>query len=202
MIDYIFLYLNLLSNYVDQHFIFSIIIFLVFFILFNSLSLPGNLIFSISSGYFFNLFTGFIINIISILLGSFIFFIFSKYLINSLFKNFCNKYINKINSIIKYTNYEYLIILRLIPGTPLMVQNLCLSILNVSKFKFIITTFIGFIPLMFFCSFIGSELSNFVELKNFEIKNIFSLKFILILMVLILLALLRVLFKKKDPLNN
>tara|TARA_Y100000590_G_C15707063_1_gene1009015 strand:- start:168 stop:770 length:603 start_codon:yes stop_codon:yes gene_type:complete len=197
MIDIIYLYLNNLNNYVDKYFIFSIIIFLLFIIFYISFSLPGNLIFFISSGYFFNLYIGFLINIFSIVLGSFIFFIFSKFLINSLFYKFYNNYSNKINLIVKHTNYEYLIILRLIPGPPLILQNLCLSILKISKIKFLMTTFIGFVPLMFFCAYIGSELSNFVELKNFNINSIFNFKFLIILIILILLLIIRIFFNKK-----
>ena len=197
MIDIIYLYLNNLNNYVDKYFIFSIIIFLLFIIFYISFSLPGNLIFFISSGYFFNLYIGFLINIFSIVLGSFIFFIFSKFLINSLFYKFYNNYSNKINLIVKHTNYEYLIILRLIPGPPLILQNLCLSILKISKIKFLMTTFIGFVPLMFFCAYIGSELSNFVELKSFNINSIFNFKFLIILIILILLLIIRIYFNKK-----
>ena len=197
MIDIIYLYLNNLNNYVDKYFIFSIIIFLLFIIFYISFSLPGNLIFFISSGYFFNLYIGFFINIFSIVLGSFIFFIFSKFLINSLFYKFYNNYSNKINLIVKHTNYEYLIILRLIPGPPLILQNLCLSILKISKIKFLMTTFIGFVPLMFFCAYIGSELSNFVELKSFNINSIFNFKFLIILIILILLLIIRIYFNKK-----
>ena len=73
MIDNIFLYLILLNEYVDKHFLFSIIILIIFAIFYNSLSLPGNLIIFISSGYFFGYFFGFIINIISIVLIRFFF---------------------------------------------------------------------------------------------------------------------------------
>jgi len=59
------------------------------------------------------------------------------------------------------------------------------------------TTFIGFVPLMFFCAYIGSELSNFVELKSFNINSIFNFKFLIILIILILLLIIRIYFNKK-----
>ena len=78
-----------------------------------------------------------------------------------------------------------------------MVQNICLSILNISKKKFIITTFIGFIPIMFLAAFFGNEISNFVELKNFKMKDLFSSNFLLIFLLLISIIILRIFFKKK-----
>ena len=78
-----------------------------------------------------------------------------------------------------------------------MVQNICLSILNISKKKFIITTLIGFIPIMFLTAFIGNEISNFVELKYVKMKDLFSSNFLLILSLLISIIILRIYFKKK-----
>ena len=131
------------------------------------------------------------------MIGSLNFFIFSKLFFKFFLSKFYNKYSNKITKIIKNSSFEYLILLRLISLFPLMVQNLCLSILNISKTKFIITTFIGFIPIMFLAAFIGNEISNFVELKNFKMKDLFSSNFLFIFLLLISIIILRIFFKKK-----
>ena len=189
--------LDFITYYVDNNFLLSAFLFFIFLVIYNSFSLPGNLFFFLSSGFFFNLYIGFLINILSIVIGSLIFFIFSKLFFKFFLSKFYNKYSNKITKIIKNSSYEYLILLRLISLFPLMVQNLCLSILNISKTKFIITTFIGFIPIMFLAAFIGNEISNFVELKNFKIKDLFSSNFLFIFLLLISIIILRIFFKKK-----
>ena len=143
------------------------------------------------------MYIGFLINILSIVIGSLNFFIFSKLFFKFFLSKFYNKYSNKITKIIKNSSYEYLILLRLISLFPLIVQNICLSILNISKTKFIITTFIGFIPIMFLAAFIGNEVSNFVELKNFRMKDLFSSYFLLIFLLLISIIILRIFFKNK-----
>ena len=137
------------------------------------------------------------INILSIVIGSLNFYIFSKFFIKTFFSKFYKKYSYKITKIIKNSSYEYLILLRLISFFPLIVQNIFLSILNISKIKFIITTLIGFIPLMFLTAFIGNEFSNFVELKNYNIKDLFSPTFLLVIFLFILIIILRIFFKKK-----
>ena len=38
---------------------------------------------------------------------------------------------------------------------------------------------------MFLAAFIGNEISNFVELKNFKMKDLFSSNFLLIFLLLI-----------------
>ena len=190
-------YLDFITYYVDNNFLLSAFIFFIFLGIYNSFSLPGNLFFFLSSGFFFNVYIGFLINILSIVIGSLNFFIFSKLFFKFFLSKFYNKYSNKITKIIKNSSYEYLILLRLISLFPLMVQNICLSILNISKTKFIITTFIGFIPIMFLAAFIGNEISNFVELKNFKMKDLFSSNFLLIFLLLISIIILRIFFKKK-----
>ncbi len=191
------IYLGFITYYVDNNFVLAAILFFIFLVIYNSFSLPGSLLFFLSSGFFFNLYIGFIINILSIVIGSLIFFIFSKFFFRTFFSKFYNKYSHKITEIIKNSSYEYLILFRLISFLPLMVQNICLSILNISKPKFIITTFIGFTPLILFISFIGNEFSNFVELKNFNTKDLFSSKFLLISFLLFFIIILRIFFKKK-----
>ena len=190
-------YLDFITYYVDNNFLLSAFLFFIFLVIYNSFSLPGNLFFFLSSGFFFNVYIGFLINILSIVIGSLNFFIFSKIFFKLFLSKFYNKYSNKITKIIKNSSYEYLILLRLISLFPLMVQNICLSILNISKTKFIITTFIGFIPIMFLAAFIGNEISNFIELKYIRMKDLFSSNFLLIFLLLISIIILRIFFKKK-----
>ena len=190
-------YLDFITYFVANNYLLSAFLFCIFLIIYNSFSLPGNLFFFLSSGFFFNLYTGFLINILSIVIGSLIFFIFSKFFFKTFLSKFYNKYSYRISNIIKNSSYEYLILLRLISLFPLIVQNICLSILNISKTKFIITTFIGFIPLMFLAAFIGNEISDLIELKNFNTKDLFSSKVLLVFLLLIVMIILRIFFKKK-----
>jgi len=190
-------YLDFITYFVANNYLLSAFLFCIFLIIYNSFSLPGNLFFFLSSGFFFDLYTGFLINILSIVIGSLIFFIFSKFFFKTFLSKFYNKYSHIISNIIKNSSYEYLILLRLISLFPLIVQNICLSILNISKTKFIITTFIGFIPLMFLAAFIGNEISDLIEIKNFNTKDLFSSKVLLVFLLLIVMIILRIFFKKK-----
>ena len=107
------------------------------------------------------------------------------------------KFSDKLNKIIKKSSFEYLVLLRLIFGVPLFVQNLFLSTLNISKTKFIISSFIGFSPYCILFSFIGNQFSNLIEVTEFQLANILSFELILIFLILIVFLLIRIFFKFK-----
>ena len=124
MIDYIQIILNYIQILVFDNYLLALISYFIFCLLFFFLSLPGGIIVTLSSGFFFGFYIGFLINIISITIGSLFFIILSKYFFVNYFNNYLLKYTDKLNKIIKKSSYEYLILIRLIFGIPLFVQNL------------------------------------------------------------------------------
>ena len=197
MIDVIFNFLIQFDLLIKNNLELSLILYFLFSFLFFTFSLPGSLIIILASSFFFGFITGFIINITTIVLGSLCFFLFFK----NIFKKYFNKQIEKfsdtLNKIIKKSSFEYLVLLRLIFGVPLFVQNLFLSTLNISKTKFIISSFIGFTPYFLLFSFIGNQFSDLIEVKEFQLSNILSFELILIFLLLIIFLLLRIFFKFK-----
>ena len=195
MIDYILIMLNYTQILIDQNYALTLILYFVFCLLFFFLSLPGGLIVTLSSGFFFGFYIGFIINITSITIGSLFFMIISKYFFLNYFNYYLSKYIDKLNKIIKKSSYEYLILIRLIFGIPLIVQNLFISTLEISKVKFIISSIIGFTPYFLIFSYVGDKISDLLEIKSFSIKNIFSIEIIIILIILALILIFRIYYK-------
>ena len=197
MIDVIFNFLLYLDLLITDNITLSITIFFIFAFLFFALSIPGNLLIILSSSFFFGFIVGFLINIITIVLGSLCFFLFFKNIFKKNHNKYLSRFSNKLNSIIKKSSFEYLVLLRLIFGIPLFVQNIFLSTLDISKTKFIITTFLGFLPYLLFYSFVGDQFSNLLDIRTFEIRNFLSKEFIFIIIVLIIILLLRIFFKFK-----
>ena len=195
MIDYILIILNYTQLLVDQNYTLTLILYFLFCLLFFFLSLPGGLIVTLSSGFFFGFYIGFIINIMSITIGSLFFMIISKYFFLNYFNYYLSKYTDKLNKIIKKSSYEYLILIRLIFGIPLIVQNLFISTLEISKVKFIISSIIGFTPYFLIFSYVGDKISDLLEIKSFSIKNIFSIEIIIILIILALVLIFRIYYK-------
>ena len=195
MIDYIQIILNYIQILIFDNYLLALITYFIFCLLFFFLSLPGGIIVTLSSGFFFGFYIGFLINIISITIGSLFFIILSKYFLVNYFNNYLLKYTDKLNKIIKKSSYEYLILIRLIFGIPLFVQNLFISTLEISKFKFIVSSLIGFSPYFLIFSFVGDKISNLLEIKSLSIKNIFSIEIIVILIILVLILIFRIFYK-------
>lgn len=197
MIDVIFNFLLQFDLLIKNNLELSLILYFLFSFLFFTFSLPGSLIIILASSFFFGFITGFIINITTIVLGSLCFFLFFKNIFKKYFNKQIEKFSDKLNKIIKKSSFEYLVLLRLIFGVPLFVQNLFLSTLNISKTKFIISSFIGFTPYFLLFSFIGNQFSDLIEVKEFQLSNILSFELILIFLLLIIFLLLRIFFKFK-----
>ena len=197
MIDVIFNFLLQFDLLIKNNLELSLILYFLFSFLFFTFSLPGSLIIILASSFFFGFITGFIINITTIVLGSLCFFLFFKNLFKKYFNKQIEKFSDKLNTIIKKSSFEYLVLLRLIFGVPLFVQNLFLSTLNISKTKFIISSFIGFTPYFLLFSFIGNQFSNLIEVKEFQLSNILSFELIVIFLILIIPLLIRIFFKFK-----
>ena len=195
--DFFLFFLDIINSYIQNDYYLSLSIFFLFLIIFFSFSIPGGTILVVASGFFFGFFVGFIINMISVVLGSLIFFIISKFLFKNLLKNYYEIYSLKLTNIIKKSSYEYLILLRLIVGTPLFIQNLCLSILNISKVKFVISSSIGFTPLMLIFAYLGNQLSNLMQVKKFNLNEFFTFELLIIFLILISIILLRIFYKNK-----
>ena len=192
MIDVIFNFLIQFDLLIKNNLELSLILYFLFSFLFFTFSLPGSLIIILASSFFFGFITGFIINITTIVLGSLCFFLFFKNIFKKYFNKQIEKFSDKLNKIIKKSSFEYLVLLRLIFGVPLFVQNLFLSTLNISKTKFIISSFIGFTPYFLLFSFIGNQFSDLIEVKEFQLSNILSFELILIFLLLIIFLLLRI----------
>ena len=195
--DIFFLILEYIKLNAEINYINTLLIFFIYLLLHNSLSLPGNIIFFTASGYFFGLYIGFFISIISLVLGSLFFFVFFSFFLKKIFPKIYNNYSKKITNYIDDSSFEYLILLRLIPGPPLMLQNLLLSILNIKKTLFCLTSFIGFSPIVFVSVFFGHQLNNFTSLKSVNSSDIFTLEFIIFIFLIFLFIFLKVFYKKK-----
>lgn len=196
MNEIIFNFLINLNEFVSTYYIFSFCLFFIISTLYFTFSLPGGIIILLSSGFFFGFIGGFFLNIISICLGSLIFIIFSKTLLRGFFEKYYVKFSDKLSTYIKSSSYEYLILIRLIIGPPLLFQNICISLLNISKTKILITSFIGFAPLMLLFSYLGSHVSNIIELKAFTIADIFTSEIIIIFVLIISILFFRIFIKK------
>ena len=73
--DFFLFFLDIINSYIQNYYYLSLFVFFLFLLIYFSFSLPGGPILLLASGFFFGFLIGFIINIVSIVLGSLVFFI-------------------------------------------------------------------------------------------------------------------------------
>ena len=134
--------------------------------------MPGLIFFVALSGYLFGIYYSFVISLIAISLGSLIFFIVSKLLFKNFFLKKYKKYTKNINKFISKSTIEYLIIFRMIGFFPLILQNIILSLLNISIPKFIIASLLGFTPIIFISVYVGNKIKNIQLIKELSSSDI------------------------------
>ena len=195
--DFLFNFLDYIKINIEYNYLKIFLFFFIFLIIYNSFSIPGNMVFIAATGYFFGSYIGYLLSISTLVLGSLIFFSFSNFFIGKIFLKYLNKYTSNLDKFIAGSSIEYLIIFRMIPGPPLFFQNLILSFLKIKKIDFILSSFIGFTPYVFMLVFIGNQFNNIDKLINLSFGDIFTFKFLFFICCIILLIVIRIFYKKK-----
>ena len=193
----LFIFENFIS-WIDYNYFFALFLFFLFIFFAALFSIPGWIPYLIFAGYAFGVFFPFLVCMFAFLIGSLFFFVISKHFLSKFFKKYYMKIANKINFFIKDSSIEYLIIFRLIPGPPLMLQNIILSLLDISFYKFIISTFLGFMPIVFISVFVGNKIKNIQLFKDISTKDIITWDFVLFILLLIMILILKIIFNKKN----
>jgi len=187
----------LVLKYINENYFYSIIFFYLLFLILLFFFLPVASIMVIFSSYLFGTLTTIFLSIVTITLGG----VSNVFLLKKLtFARIFNKakyYAEIIKNKIKENEMQYLIMLRFIP-MPFIIQNAILTLLDTSRFKFIISTILGILPWMIIYSLAGYKLRELINLNNeIGIDNIINYENFFIIVLLFLLIFLSIYLKKK-----
>ena len=165
-----------ISNFRDENFILSIILFWLFYFLLVVFSLPGAAVASVSGGFLFGLNLGLLINVTAASTGATVLFILVRYGLKS-FKysrssDFDNNFAVKIKNGLIQNQVSIMLILRLVPLVPFFLANILPALVGARLFNFIWTTVIGIIPGGIVFTWIGAgvgEVFDRNEYPNIEL---------------------------------
>ena len=172
------------------------IAFIVCGIFWLSVLLGFGSILVLASGFTFGTFTGTIIALITLTLGSTLTYIFANYFFKDLIKEkFTNRF-KFLEEKIKSNEFFVIFMLRIIGGIPIQIQNVLPVLFNVKLKNFFLAS-IGFVPQVFVFSSLGAGLENqikenaeppsFLELiTSFEIYGPILAFFVLLVFVFLL----------------
>lgn len=161
------------SHLIQKNVLLFSIVAILFFCSWIFFLLPFVSLLQILFGLIFDLYLGFIINYVSIILGSYLIFSFLNLkVINKI------KYLNELET--KYLQYErfsknkflFVFVMKLFPGVPFMLQNIFAAIIKINHKTFLLASSLGIWPLVLMNTYFGSKINiSFKESIEINLLN-------------------------------
>lgn len=159
-LEYIQLHMVQLKNYVAEHYIRSVIFYMMLYITVIICSIPGSSIFMISAGLLFNVIPGLLYAMCAATLGSTISFLIFRYSLgNWVQRNYAQK-LDGFNQEISQYGFHYLLLVRLLALLPFGLVNMLSGLTILSLKTFFLVTFVGLFPTAIMYTYAGSRFAN------------------------------------------
>lgn len=174
-------------------------IFIVIYIAYATLSLPGSSILSIIAGALFPQPYSTLYVVIGATIGSSLLFFLARTSARDYFQEISGPFLTKMEKGFHRDAANYLLFLRLIPVFPFFLVNIVSAILGVPFLTFLWTTFLGIIPASFVFTQAGAGLMMILDKMDnepFSLKTIFNTQVNIALLGLGVLALMPLVIKR------
>lgn len=133
----------------DSNYLLTVLAFVGIYIVIVAFSLPGATIATLTGGFLFATFPGFLFNVIAATIGATLIFQAARMgfgdKLGAKLEN-SDGAVKKIKDGIDENQWSMLFLIRLVPAVPFFVANLVPSFLEVPLHRFVISTFLGIIP--------------------------------------------------------
>ncbi|AKS44897.1 Uncharacterized membrane protein YdjX, TVP38/TMEM64 family, SNARE-associated domain [Octadecabacter temperatus] len=183
----------------DANYLLTVLVFIAIYTVAVAFSLPGALILTLSGGFLFSTFPGFLFNVTGATIGATAIFLaarwgFGKQLGAKLEGS--DGIVKKIKDGIDENQWSMLFLIRLVPAVPFFLANLIPSFLEVPLRRFVISTFFGIIPGSIVYTSVGAGLGEvFANGETPNLGIIFEPHILLPIIGLCVLAVLPILIK-------
>ena len=194
----LFLYLEIIQNYISNNFLFSFFIFTLSYCFLIVCNFPIASLLSLIGGFLYGTWLGGMGIIIGGTAGSLIVFLVAKLFFHDyVAKKLLHKYLF-IHKYFQQNELELMFLIRLIPGIPFFAQNLILAGLGVNSLKFFLTTLVGLSPWAIIFASIGKGLEEiFIKDQDLSFSLIAKPEYLIPISLIISLVIFILLFKKK-----
>jgi uncharacterized membrane protein YdjX (TVP38/TMEM64 family) len=147
----------------NDHFILSILAFIIFYAVSAAISLPGAIWLTILGGFLFGTVGGGFAVVIGATLGAVVIFLAARYAFADYFHSKVGGAIQRMEDGFRKNAFSYLLVLRLVPLFPFWLVNLVPAFLGVSLPVYAISTLLGIIPGTFVYASIGNGLGHIID---------------------------------------
>lgn len=181
-----------LETFVKNHYVKSVIVYIVIYLIITGCSIPSAAVLILSGGFLFGVIAGTLYVNVGATIGATFAFLSARYLIGDwVQKKYVDK-LKKFNREIKENGYSYLLMMRFTPLLPFVLVNFFAGMTKIPLWTFIWTTSVGILPASLLYTFAGKQISSI-----HSTKDILSLKIIIALLLLTLFSFVPVIVKKK-----
>jgi uncharacterized membrane protein YdjX (TVP38/TMEM64 family) len=180
-----------LLTFTESHYVASVALFILAYIVVTGLSLPGAVILTLAGGFLFGWVSGTLFVNLGATTGATLAFLTARYLLRDWVEQKFGRWIEPVQQGFAKDAFSYLMTLRLIPLFPFFVVNLVSGLTRVSVGTYVAATAIGIIPGSFVYAYAGRQLGTINSLKEIASPNVIG-AFIL----LGILALAPIVYKK------
>lgn len=175
---------ELLLMYIEQNYIFSVLIFLGIYIT-TAFFVPGTLALTVASGFFFGFVTGAFYSLVGACLGATAAFLTSRHLIGSWIQKKFSSELETFNKELSRHGYNYLLVFRIVPVLPFFMVNYLAGITHVSKWTFLWSTAVGMLPGALICAYAGQQLGVISSPEEIVSTEIMISLFLLAVLILL-----------------
>lgn len=152
-----------LTELVAAHYVQAALGYVLLYVLFVALSLPGAIWLTVAAGFLFGAVVGATVAVIAATTGATLLFLATKTSLGDYLHSHAGPWLAKIERGFADNQWSYLLMMRLFPAIPFFIANLVPAFLGVPLPVFIITTFIGIIPATVIFATVGAGLGSVLE---------------------------------------
>ena len=157
---------DFLVNYVSNHLVLALLIYVAVYISATALSLPGAGILSIVGGFVFGWALSAPVTIVAATIGATIMFQIVKTSLGASMAEKAGPFVQRLSADFANDAFNYLLFLRLVPAFPFFVVNAVAGVCRVPLKTFVIATFLGIIPGSFAFAWLGRGLGSIIDAQS------------------------------------
>jgi len=180
-----------LMQFVQGHYIRSVLIFIALYALVVISALPLPALFTLTGGFLFGTIPGTLFANIGATSGAIIFFLIIRHSLGASIQARYKDQLANFNERVKKYGISYLIAIRFIAFIPFFIQNTLIGLTNVSLATFVWTTSVGILPGAFVYAYAGQQLATIDS-----IADVFSGYVLIAFILLALLGIVPILVQR------
>lgn len=161
-----------LLQFTESHYVSSIVLFVLTYVVVAGLALPGAVILTLAGGFLFGSVVGTLFVNLGATTGAVLAFLASRYLLHDTVEQKFGKWLGPFQEGFAKDAFSYLLTLRLIPLFPFFVVNLVSGLTRVSVGTYAAATAIGIIPGSFVYAYAGRQLGSINTLREIASPNV------------------------------